>query len=157
MLMMIGFAAGAFRGTKPKPGLLVTLAAFGAYAARTLLAMLVATALVVMGASRRWVLAASVIGLAVVAAYTVLSVGTSRGELFGEGRLIRTVGYYNGEAAFLLVPFWAAVYVAGSPRVPRYSAAWRSRGPPSASKSPSSPNRGGLWRRRSSRALRRIV
>ena len=27
-----------------------------------------------------------------------------------------TIGYYNGEAAFLLVPFWAAVYVAGSRR-----------------------------------------
>ncbi len=59
-------------------------------------------------------LAASVLGPTAVAAYTLLTLVTDLNILFGQNRLLGTVGYYNGEAAFLLVPFWAAVYLASS-------------------------------------------
>jgi hypothetical protein len=81
------------------------------------LAFWLAVSLLSLGASRRWVLAASVIGPAIIAALTLLAVATRVDDLFVSNRLIGTVGYYNGEAAFLLVPFWAAVYLAGSRRV----------------------------------------
>src|SRR5919107_3371600 len=87
-------------------------------AGQTLLYLLtfwLAVGLVALGASRRWVLAASAIGPAVVAALTLLSLTPPRiEELFEDNRLEGTVGYYNGEAAFLLVSFWAAIYTAGS-------------------------------------------
>lgn len=67
-----------------------------------------------LGASRRWIFAASVIGPAVVAALTLAKLVPHLGKLFEKGRLMGTVGYYNGEAAFLLIPFWAAIYLAGS-------------------------------------------
>src|SRR5215207_8770739 len=73
--------------------------------------------LVSLGASRRWMLAASVLGPAIIAAFTLPELVPRLGEFFDDYRLVGTVGYYNGEAAFLLVPFWAAVYVAGSRRV----------------------------------------
>ncbi len=73
-------------------------------------------ALLALGASRRWVLAASVLGPAVVAAFTFTDLVYNLENLFDDNRLVGTVGYYNGEAAFLLVPFWAAVYLAGSRR-----------------------------------------
>src|SRR5215218_7851526 len=80
-----------------------------------LLAFWLAASLVWLGASRRWVLAASVMGPAIVAALTLLSLTPPRiEELFDNSRLEGTVGYRNGEAAFLLVSFWASVYVAGS-------------------------------------------
>jgi hypothetical protein len=80
-----------------------------------LLAFWLAVGLVSLGATRRWVLTASVLGPAVVAALTLLTLTPPRiEELFLEGRLEGTVGYRNGEAAFLLVSFWAAVYLAGS-------------------------------------------
>src|SRR5215218_249740 len=80
-----------------------------------LLAFWVAAGLVSLGASRRWVLAASAIGPALVAALTLLSLTPPRiEELFYDSRLEGTVGYRNGEAAFLLVPFWVAIYLAGS-------------------------------------------
>src|SRR5215218_6395265 len=80
-----------------------------------LLAFWLATGLVSLGAMRRWVLAASVMGPAIVAALTLLSLTPPRiEELFDNSRLEGTVGYRNGEAAFLLVSFWAAIYVAGS-------------------------------------------
>src|SRR5215208_5522790 len=83
-----------------------------------LLAFWVAAGLVSLGATRRWVLAASALGPAIVAALTLLSLTPPRiEELFIEGRLEGTIGYRNGEAAFLLVSFWAAIYVAGSRRV----------------------------------------
>ena len=82
-----------------------------------LLAFWVAVILLALGASRRWVLAASVLGPAVVAVFTISTLGTRLGTLFASNRLVGTVGYYNGEAAFLLVPFWVAVYLAGSRRV----------------------------------------
>ena len=82
-----------------------------------LLAFWAAIAFVTLGASRRWALAASVLGPAAIAAFTLQSLGPRLGELFANDRLIGTVGYYNGEAAFLLVSFWVAVYLAGSPRV----------------------------------------
>src|SRR5215210_6873776 len=82
-----------------------------------LLTFLVAVALVTLGASRRWVLAATVLGPGIIATLTLLALPSRLGELFDDDRLVGTVGYYNGEAAFLLVPFWVALYVAGSRRV----------------------------------------
>src|SRR5215213_10039036 len=80
-----------------------------------LLAFWVAAGLVSLGATRRWVLTASAMGPAVVAALTLLSLTPPRiEELFDNSRLEGTVGYRNGEAAFLLVSFWAAIYTAGS-------------------------------------------
>lgn len=38
--------------------------------------------------------------------------------MFEHNRLVGTVTYYNGEAAFLLVPLWAAVYLGGSRQIP---------------------------------------
>jgi hypothetical protein len=75
------------------------------------------------GARRRWILTASAVGPALVAAFTLSSLTTRSGSLFDAnipsnvGRLSGTVGYYNAEAAFLLVPLWAAVYAAGSRRI----------------------------------------
>ena len=89
-------------------------------AGQTLLYLLVfwtAVVLVALGASRRWVLAASVLGPAAVAALTLLALGSRPDALFTDNRLSGTVGYYNGEAAFLLVPFWVAIYLSGSRRV----------------------------------------
>ncbi|MGH3144835.1 MAG: O-antigen ligase family protein, partial [Rubrobacter sp.] len=79
-----------------------------------LISFWVALGLFGLGASRRWVLAASAIGPAVVAAFTLWSLVPRVEELFDNNRLIGTVGYFNGEAAFLLVPFWISVYLAGS-------------------------------------------
>jgi tetratricopeptide (TPR) repeat protein len=82
-----------------------------------LLAFWLALGLIPLGASRRWALAASAIGPAVIAAHTLATLVPRADELFEDGRLSGTVGYTNGEAAFLLAPFWAAVYLGGSPRV----------------------------------------
>ncbi|MEJ7843401.1 MAG: O-antigen ligase family protein [Rubrobacter sp.] len=82
-----------------------------------LLAFWATIAFVTLGASRRWALAASVLGPAAIAAFTLQSLGPRINDLFANDRLIGTVGYYNGEAAFLLVSFWVAVYLGGSPRV----------------------------------------
>ncbi len=86
-------------------------------AGQTLLYLLVfwvVMALIALGASRRWVLAASALGPAAVAAFTLLTFGPRLEDLFDNDRLIGTVGYFNGEAAFLLVPCWVAIYLAGS-------------------------------------------
>ena len=82
-----------------------------------LLAFWVAMSLVALGASRRWVLAASVLGPATIAALTLSVLIPRLDVLFQNGRLVGTVGYYNGEAAFLLTSFWVAVYLGGSRRV----------------------------------------
>lgn len=82
-----------------------------------LLTFLVVVAFVALGASRRWVLAASAIGPALIAALTFQTLGTRLGELFENNRLVGTVGYYNGEAAFLLVSFWVSIYLGGSRRL----------------------------------------
>ena len=82
-----------------------------------LLAFWVALAFVTLGASRYWALAASSIGPALVAAFTLPALAPNIKELFLDNRLVGSVGYYNGEAAFLLVPFWVSVYLAGSRRV----------------------------------------
>jgi hypothetical protein len=80
-----------------------------------LLSFWVTVSFVALGASRRWVLTASVLGPAAVAAFTVAALGTRpEGVLDEEGRLVGSIGYYSGEAAFLLVPFWVAVYLGGS-------------------------------------------
>src|SRR5215212_2571930 len=80
-----------------------------------LLAFWLAVGLVSLGASRRWVLATSALGPAIVAALTLLSLTPPRiEELFLNDRLEGTVGYFNGEAAFFLLPFWVAIYLAGS-------------------------------------------
>ncbi len=79
-----------------------------------LLAFWVAVALVALGASRRWVLGASALGPAAVAALTLPALGPRLEDLFDNDRLVGTVGYYNGEAAFLLVSFWVAVYLGAS-------------------------------------------
>lgn len=83
-----------------------------------LLAFWVVVVLLGLGASRRWALAASALGPAVIAAFTLSALGLRLGEMFENERLIGTVTYYNGEAAFLLVSFWVAVYLGGSRRVP---------------------------------------
>ena len=82
-----------------------------------LLAFLVAVSFVAMGASRRWALAASALGPAVIAALTLRALVPRFEALFENDRLVGTIGYYNGEAAFLLVAFWVAVYLGGSRRV----------------------------------------
>jgi hypothetical protein len=89
-------------------------------AAQTLLYLLVfwiAAGLIALGASRRWVLLASAVGPATVAFYTLIELVPRIEELFDNGRLLGNVGYFNGEAAFLLVPFWVAIYLAGSRRL----------------------------------------
>jgi O-antigen ligase len=58
-----------------------------------------------------------VVGPAIIAALTLPALASRIDDLFENNRLIGSVGYYNGEAAFLLVPFWAAVYLTGSRRV----------------------------------------
>ena len=82
-----------------------------------LLAFWIAIGLLALGASRRWVLLASVLGPAIVALFTLLNLTSRTDDLFKDNRLFGTVQYYNGEAAFLLVPFWVAVYLAGSRQV----------------------------------------
>ena len=88
-----------------------------------LLAFLVTVALITMGASRRWVLAALVLGPAAIAALTLQALGSGAGALFDDNRLVGTVGYYNGEAAFLLasllggrLPGWVSPRQPDSPR-----------------------------------------
>ena len=82
-----------------------------------LLAFWIAVGLIALGASRRWVLLASAVGPTVVAILTLTVLVPRIGELFENDRLLGTVGYFNGEAAFLLIPFWVAIYLAGSRRV----------------------------------------
>ena len=82
-----------------------------------LLVFWVVLAFVTLGAARRWALAASAFGPALIAAFTLSDFATRTEDLFVNNRLIGTVSYYNAEAAFLLLPFWAGVYVAGSRRV----------------------------------------
>lgn len=135
-LVLFVSAVGFFRSTKLRWAILALglLAAYAAWtsasllwspnkgdawlgAGQTLLYLLVfwvAVALVALGASRRWVLTASVVGPAVIAALTLATLGSRLDELFANSRLTGTVGYYNGEAAFLLVPFWVAIYLGGS-------------------------------------------
>ena len=135
-LGLIASLTGTFRGIGSRRSA-VALTLFIAYAAWTFVTLLwspnqgdawlgagqtllyllvfwVALGLVSLGASRTWALAASAIGPAIVAAFTLPTLSTHIDDLFQEDRLLGTVNYYNGEAAFLLVPFWAAVYLAGS-------------------------------------------
>lgn len=83
-----------------------------------LLAFWVSTTLVAMGASRRWTLAAMAIGPGVVAALTVPGLVSQTEELFELSRLQGSAGYFNSQAALLLVSFWISMYVAGSRRIP---------------------------------------
>jgi len=138
-LALLVSLAGAFRGSGHRWSLLAS-ALFALYAAWTLASLLwspnrgdawlgagqtlfyllafwIAVVLITLGASRRWVLGASVLGPAAVAAFTLPALGPRLGDLFENGRLVGTVGYYNGEAAFLLVSFWVAVYLGASRRV----------------------------------------
>jgi tetratricopeptide (TPR) repeat protein len=139
VVALVGAASGAFGGVGSRAAILA-LVPFGAYAAWTfasilwspnrgaawqgsgltvlyLLAAWLGAALVCAGASRRWAIIASVLGPATVAAFTLLSLSSHPESFFENGRLSGTVGYYNGEAAFLLVPFWTAIYLAGSRHV----------------------------------------
>ena len=63
-----------------------------------------------------------------MAVFTLLALVLRIEELFENNRLVGTVGYYNGEAAFLLIPFWVSVYLASSDRinwlVRRHSSRW---------------------------------
>ncbi|MGH3089830.1 MAG: O-antigen ligase family protein [Rubrobacteraceae bacterium] len=79
-----------------------------------LLAFWLVISFVALGASRRRVLVASAIGPGLVAAFMIAS-GIE--DLFRNERLLGSVGYYNGQAAFLLVPFWVGIYAAGSRRI----------------------------------------
>ena len=82
-----------------------------------LISFWIAVGLIALGASRRWALLASVLGPAIVALFTLLNLTSRADYLFEDNRLFGTVQYYNGEAAFLLVPFWVGVYLAGSRQV----------------------------------------
>lgn len=138
-LVLLASLAGIFRGAGSRWST-VALGLFAGYAAWTAISLLwspnrgdawlgtgqtflylltfgVAVALLTLGASRHWVLVASVIGPSVVTAFTLPALITDFESLFKANRLSGTVGYYNGEAAFLLVPFWVAVYLAGSRHV----------------------------------------
>lgn len=138
-LLMLGAVSGALRGAASGPGGLA-LGLFAAYTAWTfasilwspnqgaawvgagqtllyLLAFWISTSMLAQGAYRRWVLAASVAGPAVLAALTLYTLPDRLDDLYQNARLLGTVGYYNGVAAFALVPFWAAIYLAGSRRV----------------------------------------
>jgi tetratricopeptide (TPR) repeat protein len=135
-LGLVGSLAGAFRGTGSRHSA-VALALFGTYTAWTFVTLLwspnqgdawlgagqallyllvfwIALGLVSLGASRTWALATSAIGPAIVAAFTLTMLSTHIDDFFTDRGLLGTVGYFNGEAAFLLVPFWVSVYLAGS-------------------------------------------
>jgi tetratricopeptide (TPR) repeat protein len=79
-----------------------------------LLAFWIVVGLIALNASRRWVLVASALGPAAVAAFTIPALSNRMSTVFEEGRLQGSVGYHNGEAAFLLVPLWVSIYLAGS-------------------------------------------
>jgi hypothetical protein len=86
-------------------------------AGQTLLYLLVfwiAASLLTVGASRRWTMIASVVGPTLIATLTLSELPSRMHELFDDDRLVGSVGYYNGEAAFLLVPFWIGIYLVGS-------------------------------------------
>jgi hypothetical protein len=110
-----------------------------------LLAFCLAVSFVSLGAPHRWVLAASAIGPAIVAAFTWQQLATRVGVHFENGRLYGTVAYYNGEAAFLLVPLWVGVSVAGSRRINPLVRSVALEGRFSAWTWPSSPSRPGRW------------
>jgi hypothetical protein len=85
-------------------------------AGQTLLYLLtfwLAVTCVSSGASRRWVMAASVLGPAVVAGFMLPALGPRVEDFFSYDRLSGTIGYFNAQAAFLLVPFWASAYLGG--------------------------------------------
>lgn len=82
-----------------------------------LVAFWVTAAFIAQGASRRWVLAASVLGAALVAGLTLSGLSEQVEDLFKDPRLVGTLGYYNSEAAFLLFPLWVGIYLAGSRRL----------------------------------------
>jgi O-antigen ligase len=62
-------------------------------------------------------LIASAVGPAAAALLTLLNLSSRVEYLFEDYRLYGSVQYYNGEAAFLLAPFWVAIYLAGSRRI----------------------------------------
>jgi O-antigen ligase len=138
-LALSASVAGAFRRTESRWST-VALGLFVAYTAWTFASLLwspnrgdawlgagqttlylmtfwLAVSLVSLGASRLWILVASALGPAIVASLTLLALVPHLQGLFDSdgGRLFGTVGYPNGEAAFLLVPFWVAVYLVSSP------------------------------------------
>ena len=139
-LALIGWIVGMFRVTDSSWASTVALILFATYTAwefasllwspnqgdawvgsgQTLLYLLafwLAINLLSRGAARTWVLAASAIVPALVTAFTLLTPSLRLQDLFLSGRLLGSVGYFNGEAAFLLTPFWVGVYLAGSRRV----------------------------------------
>ena len=138
-LLLIAALTGVFGATKPWWNHLATgfLAAYAAWSLFSwlwspnrsdawegtsltllyLIAFLTSVSFVSFGASRRHILAASVLGPAVIAALTLWVLDERTGDLFDNYRLIGSMGYHNGEAAFLLLPFWVAIYLAGSRRV----------------------------------------
>jgi hypothetical protein len=79
-----------------------------------LLAFWTVVGLIALNASRRWVLMASALGPVAVAGFTIPALSDRTSTVFEEGRLQGSVGYHNGEAAFLLVSFWVSMYLAGS-------------------------------------------
>ena len=74
------------------------------------------TVYVAAGASRRRMLTAWVLATSVVAGLTLLVLASDPEGMFRRHRLIGTVGYHNAEAAFLLMPFWSAIYLSASRR-----------------------------------------
>lgn len=82
-----------------------------------LLVFLVTIIFIAQGASRSWIFAAASLGPSIIAALTMLALAPQMEKMFRNGQLLGNVGYHNGEAAFLLAPFWLSVYLAGSRRV----------------------------------------
>ncbi len=139
LLFLVASVTGWLRGARSRWGALA-IVLFAAYAVwtfasllwspnqgdawrgagQTLLYMLafwIAVGLLSSGASRRWVFLASVFGPVAVALFTLMTLTSRANYIFHDDRLYGSVQYYNGEAAFLLVPFWVAMYLGGSRRI----------------------------------------
>ncbi|MDQ3508121.1 MAG: O-antigen ligase family protein [Actinomycetota bacterium] len=114
--LFIGYAAWTFLSLMWSPNRGDAWVASGQTLLYLIAFWLVAT-LVALGASRRWALAATAFGPGLVAIYTILTLPIRTDDYFVSNRFMGTVGYFNGEAAFLLVPFWVSIYVAGTRRI----------------------------------------
>ncbi|AHY47013.1 O-Antigen ligase [Rubrobacter radiotolerans] len=142
LLLLVVVGLGLLGGGRSRLGVLAT-ALFLGYTAWTFLSILwsanrgdalygssltllylivfwVSVTLLAAGARRRLVLAALALGPGVVAvllAPMLLSGATESEGFFLDGRLQGTAGYFNAQAAFLVMSFFAGIYVSGSCRL----------------------------------------